>query len=171
MGVTRRNQLYKWFVYTLALLPVWWLDAFVLSRFPIFGVTPILLPVAAVCAGVLLGVAGGAGFGLYAGLIWAAAYAGGQGGRVLMLTLAGMIAGALAQHALAQSLPGCLLCCAGALGLLELFHLVKELFFLRADLWSALCSAVPQFLWTLCWVPLIYRLFARVFARLDRDRT
>ena len=113
--MARQDWIHKWLCYAGALLPVWWLDAFVLSRFPIFGVTPILLPVAAVCAGVLLGVAGGAGFGLYADLIWAAAYAGGQGGRVLMLTLAGMIAGALAQHALAQSLPGCLLCCAGAL--------------------------------------------------------
>ena len=44
--MTRRDQLFKWAVYALGLLPVWVLDAFVLSRYPLFGVTPILLPVA-----------------------------------------------------------------------------------------------------------------------------
>ena len=44
--MTRRDQLFKWAVYALGLLPIWVLDAFVLSRYPLFGVTPILLPVA-----------------------------------------------------------------------------------------------------------------------------
>ena len=31
--MTRRDQLFKWAVYALGLLPVWVLDAFVLSRY------------------------------------------------------------------------------------------------------------------------------------------
>ena len=69
--MTRRDQLFKWAVYALGLLPIWVLDAFVLSRYPLFGVTPILLPVAAAAVAVLEGAAGGAGFGLWIGLIWA----------------------------------------------------------------------------------------------------
>jgi len=168
--VTRQDWLYKWFSYALALLCVWCLDAYVLSRFPVFGVTPILLPVAVTAVGVLEGVAGGAGFGLGAGLLWACAYAGSQGDRVLLLTLIGMFTGALAQYALAQTMLGCLLCSAAALGAVELAQLAKELFFLRVRLWPALCAAVPQLLWTLCWVPAVYGIFYRVFLRVGGDR-
>ena len=57
----------KWGVYTLALLPVWFLEAFVLPRYPLFGVSPMLLPLAVVVVGVLGGAAGGAGGGYYGG--------------------------------------------------------------------------------------------------------
>ena len=53
----------KWGVYTLALLPVWFLEAYVLSRVPLWGVSPMLLPLAAVAVAVLEGASGGAGFG------------------------------------------------------------------------------------------------------------
>ena len=168
--MTRQAWLYKWFSYALALLGVWWLDAYVLSRWPVFGVTPILLPVAVTAVSVLEGVSGGAGFGLGAGLIWAAAYPGGHGARVLLLALAGLFTGALAQYALAQTLMGCVLCSAVVLTVLELFRLAQELFFLRAQLWPALCAAVPQLLWTLFWAPVVYGIFARVFARVGADR-
>lgn len=167
--MTRQDWLYKWFSYALALLGVWWLDAYVLSRFPVFGVTPVLLPVAVTAVGVLEGVSGGAGFGLGVGLLWAA-YPGSQGGRVLLLTLMGMFTGALAQYALAQTLLGCVLCSAVALAVMELVQVAEELFFLRAQLWPALCTALPQLLWTLCWVPVVYGMFYRVFVRVGGDR-
>lgn len=168
--MTRQDWLYKWFSYSLALLCVWWLDAYVLSRFPVFGVTPVLLPVAVTAVGVLEGVSGGAGFGLGAGLLWAAAYPGSQGGRVLLLTLMGMFTGALAQYALAQTLLGCVLCSAVALAVVELVQMAQELFFLRVQLWPALCAALPQLLWTLCWAPAVYGIFYRVFTRVGGDR-
>ena len=103
--MTRQDRLRKWFSYALTLLPVWWLDAYILSRWPVFGVTPVLLPVAVTAVSVLEGVSGGAGFGFGAGLLWAA-YPGGHGSRVLVLTVMGMLTGALAQYALAQTLMG-----------------------------------------------------------------
>ena len=168
--MTRQAWLYKWFSYALPLLGVWLLDAYILSRWPVFGVTPILLPVAVTAVGVLEGVSGGAGFGLGAGLLWAVAYPGSHGARVLMLTLMGMFTGALAQYALAQTLMGCLLCSAAVLLATEALQALEELFFLRAGLWPVLRTALPQLLWTLCWVPVVYGMFHRVFVRVGGDR-
>lgn len=168
--MTRQAWLQKWITYVLALLGVWLLDAYVLSRFPVFSVTPILLPVAATAVGVLEGVYGGAGFGLATGLLWATAYPGSEGTRVLLLTVIGMLTGALAQYALSQTLAGCLLCSAATLAVIETMYVAEELFFLRATLWSALRSALPQLIWTLCWVPVVYGLFRRVFLRVGGDR-
>ena len=168
--MTRQAWLYKWFSYALALLGVWWLDAYVLSRFPLLGVTPILLPVTVTAVGVLEGVANGTGFGLATGLLWATAYPGSQGGRVLLLTVMGLFTGALAQYALAQTLWGCVLCSAAVLTMIEAIQAAKELFFLRAQLLPTLRTALPQLVWTLCWVPVVYGIFHRVFRRVGGDR-
>ena len=50
--MTRQDFIYKWLFYGLALLPVWWLEVYVLNRFPVLGVAPTLLPVAAVTVAV-----------------------------------------------------------------------------------------------------------------------
>ena len=44
--MTRQDLIHKWAVYALALLPVWLLDSCILPRFPLFGITPMLLPLA-----------------------------------------------------------------------------------------------------------------------------
>ena len=44
--MTRRDLFHKWLIYALGLLPVWLLDAYLLPRYPLFGVTPMLLPLA-----------------------------------------------------------------------------------------------------------------------------
>ena len=168
--MTRRDWLVKWTHYLLALLPVWWLDAYILTRFPVFGVSAMLLPVAVTAVGVLEGVAGGAGFGFGTGLLWAVAYADGGGERVLLLTLVGIFTGALAQYALARTLMGCVLCSACALGAIQLTAIVRELFFMRAGLWELLGVAVPQLLWTLVWTPAVYWAFSRVYDRVGGDR-
>ena len=130
--MTTQDWLYKWFRYALALLPVWWLDAYLLSRWPVWGVTPVLLPVAVAAVSALEGVSGGAGFGFGAGLLWAGAYAGSDGSRVILLTLLGILGGVLSRYALAQGLLGCVLCSAITVGLVELFHILRELFLVRA---------------------------------------
>ena len=66
--MTRQDFILKWLFYALSLLPVWWLDVFVLNRFTVLGVSPRLLPVAAITVAVLEGTVGGAGFGLAVGL-------------------------------------------------------------------------------------------------------
>lgn len=72
--MTRRDLIHKWLVYALGLLPLWLLDDYILPRYPLFGVTPMLLPVAAAAVAVLEGAYAGAGFGMAVGLLWELAY-------------------------------------------------------------------------------------------------
>ena len=168
--MARQDWIHKWLCYALALLPVWWLDAYILTRFPVYGITPLLLPVAVTAVAVLEGVSGGAGFGFATGLLWATAYAGGEGSRVLLLTLVGMFVGALARYALARSLAGCMICSAGALVALLVVRGAAVLFFMRASLWDLLRVAIPQLIWSLVWTPLVYGVFYRVYQRVGGDK-
>ena len=159
--MTRRDLIHKWLVYALGLLPLWLLDDYILPRYPLFGVTPMLLPVAAAAVAVLEGAYAGAGFGMAVGLLWELAYPGGFGGLVLGMALAGMAIGALAQYALSQSFPGCLLCSAAILALRVLRGLITH----AASLPALLQVAVPEFLYSLAWTPVVYLLFRAIFRR------
>ncbi len=168
--MTRRDLLYKWLIYALGLVPVWLLDAYILPRFPILGVTPVLLPASVVAVAVLEGAHAGTGFGLGVGLLWALTYPGSHGSRVFLLALAGMACGALAQYALSQSLVGCLLCGAGVTALLSLQQMLLLLLGGAAQLPSLLQVAVPEWLLTMAWTPLVYLLFRTVFRRVGGTR-
>ena len=99
-------MLYKWTIYGLALLPVWWLEVFVLNRFPVLGVFPMLLPLAGVAVAVLEGTLAGAGFGLAVGVLCDAVYFGTRGAMTLGLCLLCCACGAAAQYALNQGFWG-----------------------------------------------------------------
>lgn len=163
--MTRRDLFHKWFIYTLGLLPVWVLDAYILPRYPLMGVSPVLLPLAVAAVAVLEGAYAGTGFGLAVGLLWELAYPGGFGGLVFYLALAGMAMGAVSQYALSQSFLGCLICSAGVLGLLDCLRVARMLFINAASLSSLLQLAVPEFLWSLVWTPLVWLLFRAIYDR------
>lgn len=163
--MTRRDLIHKWFVYALGLLPVWVLDAYVLPRYPLWGVVPMLLPLAVAAVAVLEGASSGTGFGLAVGLLWELAYPGGFGGLVFFLALAGMAMGAVSQYALSQSFLGCLICAAGVLGLLDLLRVARGLLTNAANLGQLLRVAVPEFLWSLAWTPLVWLLFRWIYNR------
>lgn len=168
--MARQDWLRKWCTYALALLPIWLLDDFVLSRWTFLGISPILLPVAVTAVSTLEGVSGGAGFGLGAGLLWTAAYPGGNSLRVLALTLVGLLTGALAQHVLSQNFLGCFMGAVAALGVLEGLTVLSAVVTDRAPAMALLQIAGLQILWSLCWMPLIYAIFYRVFRRVGGDR-
>lgn len=163
--MTRRDLFHKWFVYALGLLPVWMLDAYILPRYPLFGVSPMLLPLAAAAVAVLEGAYAGTGFGLAMGLLWELAYPGGFGGLVFYLAVAGMLMGAVSQYALSQSYPGCLICAAGVLGTLDLLRVARGLLVDAAGLPGLLQVAVPEFFWSLVWSPLVWLLFRAIYNR------
>ena len=163
--MTRRDMIHKWSVYALGLLPVWLLDAYILPRFPLWGVIPMLLPSAVVAVAVLEGAYAGTCFGMSVGLLWELSYAGGFGGLVLFLALLGLAAGALSQYALSQSLPGCLLCTAGILFLLDSIRVLRGIITDAATLGPLLAVAVTECFLSLLWTPLIYLLFRAVFNR------
>lgn len=168
--MTRRDFIHKWLVYALGLLPVWLLDAYILPRYPLYGTSPMLLPLAVAAVAVLEGAYSGTGFGLGVGLLWELAYPGGFGGLVFFMALAGMAMGAVSQYALSQTFVGCLICAAGTVGLLELLRIARGLLTNAAPLSALLEAAAPEFLWSLAWTPLIWLLFRAVYRKVGGTR-
>ena len=168
--MTRRDFIHKWLVYALGLLPVWLLDAYILPRYPLYGASPMLLPLAAAAVAVLEGAYAGTGFGMAVGLLWELAYPGGFGGQVFFLALAGMAMGAVSQYALSQSFIGCLICAAGTVGLLELLRIARGLLTNAAPLSALLEAAAPEFLWSVAWTPLVWLLFRAVYRKVGGNK-
>lgn len=166
--MTRHDFLVKWGVYALALLPVWFLEVYVLSRYPLYGIKPMLLPLAVVAVGVLEGAAGGAGFGLGVGLLGAAVYYNTGGGFVVLMTLLGLGTGLLTQYVLRQDFLGCLLCSALSLGILDLTRILPRLLYQRESLEAMLRVAGGEILWSLVFTPLVYLIFLWVFRRVPK---
>lgn len=168
--MTRRDHMQKWLIYALGLLPIWLLDACILPRYPLLGIVPMLLPLAVAAVAVLEGAHAGAGFGLAVGLLWALAYPGNFGSRVILMTIAGLGAGAVSQYALKQSLAGCLICAAGVLALVDSLRVLRGLVTNAAALPALLQVAVPECLFSLAWTPLVYLLFRFIFRRVGGSR-
>lgn len=163
--MTRRDWLHKWFVYGLGLLPLWLLDACLLPRWPVWGITPMLLIPILVSVAVMEGAYAGMGFGLAVGLLWEAGYAGGSGSMILFMAVLGGICGVLSQYALSQSIAGCMLCTTAALLVLDGARIAQRLIANAAPLGPLLGVAVPECLLTLLWTPLIYLIFRQIFRR------
>lgn len=163
--MTRHDFIMKWLVYGVALLPVLILEVYVLGRFPLFGVRPMLLVVATVAVAVLEGSAAGGGFGLFVGVLCDALYHGQSGGWTLGIPLIGIAAGVTAQYLVRQNLVGCLLCSVGALLVLDAIRVVLRLFLGVAPLGELLRVALPEIAWSLAFVFPIYALFRWVYNR------
>ena len=103
------------------------------------------------------------------GLFWELAYPGGFGILVFGMALAGFAAGKAAQLILSQSFPGCLLCSAVILGLTDGLRVARGLITRSAALPVLLQVAVPEFLLSLAWTPVIYLLFRMIYDRVGGD--
>lgn len=167
--MTTKDFTIKWLAYALALLPVWFLETFLFSRFPLFGVKPMLLPLAAVATATLEGAAGGAGFGLVVGILMDAVIPGSlPGAQTLILTLLGLGTGLLSRYWLRQDLVGCFLCSVLSLAALDLLRILSRLLTGAAPLRAMLQLAGKEILWSLCFVPLIYLVFRWVYNRVPK---
>ena len=163
--MTRQDLIHKWLIYALGLVPVWLLDAYILPRFPVFGVSPMLLPAAVASVAVLEGALAGTGFGMAVGLLWELAYPGGFGGLVLFMALAGLLIGTVSQLALSQSTLGCLVCSGGAFLALDGLRIFRGLMKNIATVSIMLEVAVPEVLLSLLWTLPIWLLFRFIFNR------
>ena len=169
--MTRALTIKKWTVYALCgLFPIWLLDAYILSRYPIASLTPCLLPLTVVCVAILEGAYAGTGFGLAVGFLWTVAYPGTMSMRILLLALVGLFVGILAQYALRQSFPGYLLCSTATYAVLSAMNIFRELLIHRAPLSVLLGVGIGETILTLLWSPLIFFLFGRIFARVGGTR-
>ena len=166
--MTRQDFLIKWGVYALALLPVWFCEVFLLNRFPLFGVAPMLLPLAAIAVAVLEGTVAGAGFGLGVGILCDAVYFNPDGAMTVGLCLLGVGAGALSQYVVRQNPVGCLLCSLLALVCIDGVRLLANLLTGAATLPVLLSLAGREIAWSMVFVLPVYALFLWVFRRVPK---
>ncbi|MPM19821.1 hypothetical protein SDC9_66247 [bioreactor metagenome] len=163
--MNRWNLFIKWLGYGLTLIPVWILERLILSRFPLFGVIPVLLPFAAVVVGMMEGMQAGAGFGLATGLLCDMLYYGTNGGMTVGVTLLGAAAGLAAYRGLRQNLPGCMLCCAAALLIIDAFRVLFRVLFHSVPLGPLIRVALLETVWSLVFAPAVYFLFRATYRK------
>lgn len=166
--MTTKDFTIKWLAYTLALLPIWFLEDFFLSRYPLWGVKPMLLPLCAIAVATLEGATAGAGFGLFVGMLFDAMVPAVPGTMILVTALLGLGAGLLAQYVLRQDLVGCFLCSVLALLAIDALRIGFRLLSAAAPLGAMLTVAGREILWSLCFVPLVYLVFRWVFRRVPK---
>lgn len=166
--MTRRDFLIKWLVYTLALLPILILTLYVFPWIPIFGTIPALLPVAAITVAVLEGPVGGAGFGLFVGILSDALIPGIPGTMTFALCFLGACAGAAARYGVRQNMVGCLICSTGAMLMINLIRVIYLLLRDAAPLGILLSTSLAEIFWSLVFLPLIYGIFLWVFRRVPK---
>jgi len=166
--MTRRDFILKWLWYATALAPILILNLYLLPRFPIFGIIPSLLPIAAITVAVLEGPLAGGGFGLFVGILSDAFIPGLPGSMTLALAILGMGAGAASRYGVHRNLAGCFLC--SAVGTV-IIHLIRLIYFLLrsvAPLPTLLAVALPEIFWSLVFLPLIYAIFLWVYRRVPQ---
>lgn len=168
--MTTRLLVHKWLVYALGLAAVWFAEAMVLWRFPVFGVIPVLLPLAAVAAAFWEGARAGAVFGLCVGVLADAIYPGTPGGMTLGLCLMGFCAGAASQYGVRQTFLGYLLCAGTSMGALELARVAWGLLTHLGSLEAMALVALKEGLWSLCFTLFIYPLFRLIYRRVGGER-
>lgn len=152
--MTRRDFMWKWLSYGVALILVTIVNYNVLTLLPLHAV-PLLLPAMAVAVGILEGAASGAGFGIAAGLMLSAA----THGSLLWvagLSLLGMVCGLLTQYVLRRDFVGFLLASLVAGLLREGVQLGVRLLGGAAGPEALLRVAVPEFLWTIVFAIPVY---------------
>ena len=102
------------------------------------------------------------------GVLCDAVYFGTRGAMTLGLCLLCCACGAAAQYALNQGFWGCLLCSAAVLAVIDAGRILLRLFTGAASLPALLEVAVPEVLWSLCFVAVIYPWFRWVRGRIVR---
>jgi hypothetical protein len=158
------DTLKKWLLYFGGLLLVWMTDTLILPRFDL-SAAPVLLPLCVVAAAVLEGAFTGAQFGMAAGLVWGLLYAGASPFRIPLLTVAGMVCGAVTQYALRRSLSGCLLCAAGTMGVLSLLNILRGIITGLAEPGALVLTALMESAVSLVCAPFVYGVFYWIYRK------
>lgn len=166
----RRADVVKWLIYALGGLVVWIAEMLFLNRLPIFGVIPVLLPLAAVAAGLLEGALPGAVFGLCLGVFADAVYPGLPGGMTLGLCLMGWLTGVMSQYRVRQNLLGYLICATAAMTALEFSRSLSAALSHLGALSDILSLAGRELACSLLYAVPIYFLFKLICMAVNRPK-
>ncbi len=168
--MTRRDFMEKWFIYGMALFPIWLLDCYFFSRYPIYGVTPILLPLTVAAVATMEGQMAGGGFGMWVGFVWETTYPSGTGLMILTLTLCGFLAGTGVQYVLKRGFFGFFLCACMILCVVETILVLVWLMLGKATAVMLIPFAGKEILLTLLFTPVVYWVFQQVPARKNKHK-
>ncbi len=157
----------------LIMLLCYFLQRGIFSRLHIFGVSPLLLPLAAVAAGLLGSPGWGGAFGLLGGLLCDAALGGGGLLFTVALTAMGFFSGFLGEFVLARGVPSFALLGVLALLLSAALQMFRLLFYDRAAPWPLIRTGLVQTLASLIFMLPLYYCVRRALRswRRRRERT
>jgi len=162
--MTQREHIIKWLMFSLVFLPVLICDVALLNRFPIFGITPMLMPLAVAAVATLEGSVAGAGFGLAVGLVCDALY-GSAGSMTLLLPVCGAASGIATRYGLRQNVVGCVVCSLFTLLMIDLWRVGFRMFW-GYDVQALLQVAALEILYSLPFTLLVFPLNNWVHRRL-----
>lgn len=168
--MTRRDQIYKWIIYALGLLPIWLLDCYFLSRYPVEGTTPMLLPLTVAAVATLEGQMAGGIFGMAVGFLWETTYPQGFGAMIFVLTLFGYYGGKGVQYVLKKGFFGYFISSTAILLGVETLIVLSWLVTGKANQVELIPLAGKQMVLTLLYSPLVYWIFQKVFKKVGGNR-
>ena len=156
-----RYRIARGALWALLLLAALVLQGTVCNRLPLLGVSPLLLPVAAVCVAMMGSAEFGAAIGLAGGLL---GYLGGGAAALFipLLCLAGALAGGLCSQYFTRSLLPALLLALMALLLCALAVLALRCYLGHAPVSALLRVVLPETVYSLLYTPLLYLLSWRI---------
>lgn len=165
--MTVYDRILRWVIYGAALLLLFGAEQLVFSRLPIFGVIPVLLPLALAAAATLEESRFGAAFGMVTGMLLTVS---GNGFWVIPLcSAAGFGLGLLTRYALRQDFVGHLFGCTILLAIRTAWCVGSRLVTGAAGLPVLLRVALPEFCYSLAlaWpVWLLFRFLCKHWGRI-----
>lgn len=165
IGLTGRDLAYKWGLYGLALLPLCFLQTVVLTHVPLWGVRPMLLPLAAAVVAVLEGAVGGAGYGIYVGAWCELLTPGSFGLQIIGFCLLGVLVGSSFRDGIQQTLWGCFLCTLLAFAVLDLARILLRIVMGMGSIPGMLLLAGSEILWSMVFFPVVYWIYRWSYRR------
>ena len=156
MSDAAKNRLIRILSHGAVLLVLYVLQGMVFSRLRLFGVAPLILPLAVVGVALFEGPDWGGGFGIAAGVLCDIAL-GTTALFTILLAALGLGVGLLSTYLLSRGLPSYLLCGAVALLVIAAFQMFPLLVFLRQSPGALLRVAGLQSVYSMLFtLPLYY---------------
>jgi rod shape-determining protein MreD len=153
----KRDFIIKLMFRILLLLSVYILQAMVFPYLPLWGVTPVLLPMVVVGVALFEGYVTGGIFGIFAGILCDMSFNQPTIMFTLVLTGVGLLVGLMSDTVLARGFPSFLLCSILALMITAFFQMFGLLFYENVPLASLIDTALYQTLYSIIFsIPMYY---------------
>lgn len=146
----------KWLILSALIIVICLVQNTVTCRLFIWGVTPVLMPVAVACFALYLGAEGGGAFGLTAGVVWHLIQPGMGVWHILILTCMGIAVGVACKYVFNQSMPSAVLwsflTLAASQGLVFVFYIMIG----RVPPEAARTVLLPEIAYSMIFSPFLY---------------